>query len=45
MKTLFFEEKYKTHIKNFSTTTEINEFLEEKLGRTLRVKRIDTNIL
>jgi hypothetical protein len=45
MKTIFFEDKYKTDISQFSTTTEIDKFMENKLGRPLRVIRIQTNIL
>lgn len=36
-KTVIFESKYKTSISNFSTTQEVDEFLEGKLGRKLEV--------
>jgi len=45
MKTIFFEDKYGTRIKNFSTTEDVDKFLEKKLGKPLKVIRIDTNIL
>lgn len=38
-KTVIFEDKYETDISQFSTTTEVDEFLEQKLGRTLNVVR------
>jgi len=39
-KTLIFEEKYGVNIEDFSTTTEVDEFIEKKLGRKLRVKKM-----
>lgn len=45
MKTLFFEKKYNTNIKKFQTTEDVDNFLERKLGRKLKVIRINTNIL
>lgn len=45
MKTIFFEKKYNINIKNFQTTEDIDNFLERKLGKKLRVVRKDTNIL
>ncbi len=45
MKTLFFEKKYNTNIKDFQTTEDVDNFLERKLGRKLRVVYIDINIL
>jgi hypothetical protein len=45
MKTLFFEKKYNVNIEDFNTTTEIDEFIESKIGHKLKVIRIDTNIL
>ena len=45
VKTIFFEEHYNTNIKNFSTTTEIDDFIEEKLNKKLKIIKINTNIL
>jgi hypothetical protein len=45
MKTLFFERKYNTNITDFQTTEDVDNFLERKLGRKLRVIHKDTNIL
>lgn len=44
-KTIFFEDYYNTNIKNFNTTTEINDFIEEKLNKKLKIIKINTNIL
>jgi hypothetical protein len=41
MKTVIFEEKYNTDISNFHSTKDVDTFLEEKLGRKLRVVDID----
>jgi hypothetical protein len=45
VKTLFFEEKYGIDIKDFATTYDVDKFLENKLKRRLRVKRVETNLL
>jgi len=37
MKTIIFEKVYKTNIANFNSTTDIDYFLEKKLGRKLKV--------
>lgn len=44
-KTIFFEDKYGVDIKDFKNTEDIDNFLEKKLGRKLRIKRIETNLL
>jgi hypothetical protein len=44
-KTIFFEEKYGVNIKDFATTREVDKFLENKLKRRLRVKRVESNLL
>ncbi|MDY6959228.1 MAG: hypothetical protein SVK08_08730 [Halobacteriota archaeon] len=36
-KTVIFEKKYNTNIEKFSTTKDINEFIERKTGRELEV--------
>ncbi len=36
-KTVIFEQKYGTDIQKFSTTEQIDEFIESRLGRELRV--------
>jgi hypothetical protein len=44
-KTLFFEEKYGVDIKDFASTYDVDKFLENKLKRRLRVKKIESNLL
>ncbi len=36
-KTVIFEEKYGVDIEKFSTTTDVEEFIENKIGRELQV--------
>jgi len=45
LKTVFFEKKYGDDIKRFSTTEQIDERIESKLGRKLGVKKIKTNLV
>jgi hypothetical protein len=44
-KTLFFEEKYGVDIKDFASTYDVDKFLENKLKRRLRVKKVESNLL
>jgi hypothetical protein len=44
-KTLFFEDYYDTSIDEFDTTEEVDQFIESKTGKKLKVVRIKTNIL
>lgn len=44
-KTVIFEKKYSTDIKNYNTTEQVDSFIEDQLGRKLNVKRVDTNIV
>jgi hypothetical protein len=41
VKTVIFEEKYNTDISKFSSTREVDDFLEKKLGRPLRVVDVE----
>jgi hypothetical protein len=43
-KTIFFEKKYGVHIDDFKTTEEIDDFLEKKLKRKLKIKDIHMRI-
>lgn len=40
-KTVIFETKYNVDIREFSSTHEVDDFLERKLGRPLRVVNIE----
>lgn len=44
-KTVIFEEKYGTDIKKYNTTEQVDSFIEDRLGRKLNVKRIETNVV
>lgn len=44
-KTVIFEKKYSTDIKKYNTTEQVDSFIEDKLGRKLKVKRVDTNVV
>ncbi|MDF0592102.1 hypothetical protein P0O24_00675 [Methanotrichaceae archaeon M04Ac] len=44
-KTVFFEREYKTDISDFSTTEDVDEFLESRLGHKLKVKKFDSNVI
>jgi hypothetical protein len=44
-KTLSFEEKYGVDIKDFATTYDVDKFLENKLKRRLRVKKIGSSLI
>ena len=44
-KTVIFEDMYGTDIKKYNTTAQIDTFIESKLGRTLNVKRVETNVV
>jgi hypothetical protein len=45
MRSLIFEQKYKTPLKDFSTVEEINKYVEKKEGRKLDYKRSDNIIM
>jgi hypothetical protein len=45
MKSLIFEKKYDTSIKNFKTIEEIDSFIQEKTGKKLEYKRSDNIIM
>lgn len=40
-KTVIFEEKYGVHVDDFSTTEEIDDVIEGKIGRKLEIVKID----
>ncbi len=44
-KTVIFESRFGVDINQFSSTQEIDEFLEKKLGRKLRVVRLDQGVV
>jgi len=44
-KTFFFEEKYGVDIKDFESTYDVDKFLENKLKRRLRVKKIGSGLI
>lgn len=44
-KTVIFEKKYGADIKKFSTTEQVDEFIEVKLGRKLKVKVHEGNVV
>ena len=44
-KTVIFERKYGTDIKKFSTTEQVDDFIEGKLGRKLQVKVHEGNVV
>ena len=44
-KTVIFEEKYGVDIKDFSTTKEIDEVIEKKIGRKLKVLKLGHSTL
>ncbi len=44
-KTIFFEEKYGVDIARFRSITDVDSFVEERLGRKLEVKQINSNIV
>lgn len=43
--TILFEKKYKTEIRNFSTTSQVNKFIEKEEGKKLDVVMIATDIV
>jgi hypothetical protein len=45
MKTVIFEKKYGVDINDFHSLHEIDEFIEQREGRKLRVIKIDSNVL
>ncbi len=44
-KTVIFEKKYGTDIKKYNTTEQVDSFIEDRLGRKLNVKRVETNVV
>jgi hypothetical protein len=40
-KTVYFEKHYNVNIDDFKSTEEIDEFIENKIGRKLEVEKID----
>lgn len=44
-KTVIFEKKYGADIKKFSTTEQVDDFIEGKLGRKLQVKVHEGNVV
>lgn len=42
-KTVIFEDKYGVSISDFSTTHEIDEVIEKKIGRKLKMVKIDNH--
>lgn len=40
-KTVLFEEKYGVDIEDFSTTEDVEKFIEDKIGRELQVIELD----
>lgn len=45
LKTIIFEKKYGADINRLSTTEEVDEYIEGKIGRKLGVKKIKTNLV
>jgi hypothetical protein len=44
-KTVIFEQKYGADIKKFSTTEQVDDFIESRLGRKLQVKVHEGNVV
>ena len=44
-KTIFFEEKYGVEISQFRSISDVDSFVEKKLGRKLEVRPINSNIV
>ena len=42
-KTVIFEDKYNVNINNFSTTDEIDKVIEKKIGRKLKMVKINNH--
>ena len=40
-KTVIFERKYDVNVNDFSTTKEVDEFIEKKIGRKLQIVKIE----
>jgi len=45
MDTVLFEQKYNTNIEDFSTTSQINKFIEDKEGKELEIAVVETDII
>lgn len=45
MNTILFEQKYNTNVEDFSTTSQINKFVEDKEGKSLEVVVVKTDII
>lgn len=45
MDTVLFEQKYNTNIEDFSTTSQINKFVEDKEGKDLEIVVVETDII
>ena len=45
MRTLYFEKKYGVNIKDFKSTTEIDQVIEKSLGRSLRLTRCENPLV
>ncbi|MCX6672702.1 MAG: hypothetical protein NTY37_02865 [Methanothrix sp.] len=44
-KTIFFEKKWGEKISNFASTRDVDDFVEKKSGKKLKVKKIDSNLV
>lgn len=44
-RTIIFENRYKTNIKQFSTTHQVTSFLEKKLNKPLKTISLNQNIV
>lgn len=44
-RTVIFEKRYNADIKKFSTTEQVDEFIEDKLGIKLEVKALKGNVV
>jgi len=44
-KTVIFEKKYGVDLRDFRTTEQIDEYMKDKLGRDLEVKRIESGVV
>lgn len=44
-KTIFFEKKWGEKISNFASTKDVDDFVEKKSGKKLKVKKIDSNLV
>jgi hypothetical protein len=45
MKTIYFEEKFNVDIDDFKCTKDVDDFIESKIGRKLKVSKCNCNLI